>query len=83
MVALYREYGANRIELNGYSDPSGAAEANLALSSKRVRAVRRALYDYGVSAENIAGTGHGENDPKGDAENLTAQSRRRVEVYLR
>jgi len=83
VVALYREYGANRIELNGYSDPSGAAEANLALSSKRVRAVTRALYDYGLSAENIAGTGHGENDPKGDAENLTAQSRRRVEVYLR
>lgn len=79
---LFRDYGATGIELHGYSDPSGAAEANLVVSKKRVSAVRQALIEAGLAPGSIRGESHGEVDPKGDASDLAIQQRRRVEIYL-
>ena len=83
LATLFREYEASRLELHGYSDPGGEADANLELSRKRVDAVRRALIDAGIAPIDISGEGHGEVDPKGDRLELEKLQRRRVEIFLR
>jgi outer membrane protein OmpA-like peptidoglycan-associated protein len=83
LTTLFREYQASKVELHGYSDPSGSADANLALSRDRVDAVRRVLEKAKISPGSISGVGHGETDPKGDSLNLKASQRRRVEIFLR
>jgi OmpA-OmpF porin, OOP family len=50
------------LELGGYTDPSGSEEDNLKLSQARAEAVRTALVNAGVKADNITATGYGESD---------------------
>jgi outer membrane protein OmpA-like peptidoglycan-associated protein len=83
VAALFREYQATAIELHGFSDPGGDAQANLALSRQRVAAVRAALIDFGLPPDRIRGEGHGEVDPGADSLNLSSGQRLRVEVFLR
>jgi len=81
LVSLAREMKENprlAVELEGYTDPSGSLDYNLALSQRRVEAVRRFLVQQGVDLRRILAAGLGPlNDSK-----LPADQKRRVTVKL-
>jgi outer membrane protein OmpA-like peptidoglycan-associated protein len=69
-----------RLEVAGYSDNVGGAQANLQLSKKRAEAVRAYLAKTGVPADSLVAQGYGEAHPV--ASNDTASGRfanRRIE----
>jgi OOP family OmpA-OmpF porin len=71
------------LEIAGYTDNTGDAALNLALSQKRAEAVREALIKYGVDPDMLVAKGYGEADPV--ANNDTADGRlknRRIEYHV-
>ena len=71
------------LEIAGYTDNTGDAALNLALSQKRAEAVRAALIKYGADPDMLVAKGYGEADPI--ASNDTAEGRlknRRIEYHV-
>ncbi len=71
------------LEIAGYTDNTGDAALNLALSQKRAEAVREALINYGADPDMLVAKGYGEADPI--ASNDTAEGRlknRRIEYHV-
>jgi outer membrane protein OmpA-like peptidoglycan-associated protein/uncharacterized protein YidB (DUF937 family) len=71
------------LEIAGYTDNTGDAALNLALSQKRAEAVREALVKYGVDPDTLVAKGYGDADPV--ASNDTAEGRlknRRIEYHV-
>lgn len=69
------------VEIVGYTDSSGPAELNRALSQERADSVRDFLVERGVAPERVTAVGYGEDAPIAD--NATAEGRamnRRVEL---
>ena len=66
------------MELEGYTDSTGSLDYNLALSQRRVEAVRRFLVQQGVDLRRIHAAGLG---PIADS-TLPADQKRRVTVKL-
>ncbi|MBC7692361.1 MAG: OmpA family protein [Methylotenera sp.] len=72
-----------QVRIEGYADSVGDTTANIALSKARARAVRNALVDSGVKANQVVTYGYGENNPV--ASNTSPAGRaqnRRVEIHL-
>ena len=72
-----------RIEIAGHTDNQGREQMNLALSTKRARAVLDALLNEGVLTSNFVAVGYGESQPIAD--NGTESGReqnRRIEFRL-
>jgi len=72
-----------RLEINGYTDNIGMAQANQALSEKRANRVRDYLVAQGIEAERMTVYGRGETNFV--ASNETAEGRarnRRVEIVF-
>lgn len=65
-----------RVSLRGFADPSGDAAANQALSERRVAAVRNALIEGGVAANQITA------DASGETGSAATRDNRRVEITL-
>ena len=79
----YQQTGAAQIEVIGYTDTTGSAEYNLALSQRRAETVADELIRQGVPATDIATIGRGEEDllvPTADGVNEPAN--RRVEIVV-
>ena len=79
----YQQTGAAQIEVIGYTDTTGSAEYNLALSQRRAETVADELIRQGVPATDIATIGRGEQDllvPTADGVNEPAN--RRVEIVV-
>src|SRR5262245_5794432 len=77
LVGLAKEMIENpqmTVELEGYTDPSGSLDYNLALSQRRVDAVRRFLVQRGVEQRRILAAGLG---PLAD-KSMPADQKRRV-----
>ncbi len=71
------------VRLIGYSDNSGDANFNLALSKNRARSVAEYLAAHGVDASRIAVEGKGSADPVDDNSSVSGRARnRRVEIFL-
>jgi outer membrane protein OmpA-like peptidoglycan-associated protein/uncharacterized protein YidB (DUF937 family) len=71
------------LEIAGYTDNTGDASLNLALSQKRADSVREALIKYGADPDMLVAKGYGEADPI--ASNDTAEGRlknRRIEYHV-
>ena len=71
------------LEIAGYTDNTGDAALNLALSQKRAEAVRAAFIKYGAAPDMLVAKGYGEADPI--ASNDTAEGRlknRRIEYHV-
>ena len=71
------------LEVAGYTDNTGDAALNLALSQQRAEAVREALIKYGADPDTLVAKGYGEADPI--ASNATAEGRlknRRIEYHV-
>ena len=71
------------LRLDGHADPRGSNKYNLALSERRVKAVRDALAKAGVSASRMSTGAHGEAQPKcTESTEACWQLDRRVEVLV-
>ena len=71
------------LEIAGYTDSTGDAALNLALSQRRAEAVREALIKYGADPDMLVAKGYGDADPV--ASNDTAEGRlknRRIEYHV-
>lgn len=67
----------------GYTDTTGTADYNLALSRKRANSVKAYLIERGVRTANVIAKGVGEADPAVSNETRTGREQnRRVEVRL-
>lgn len=67
-----------QVQLSGYTDNTGALDANQKLSLDRANAVKQMLVNSGIAADRIATTGHGQNRPiaSNDTEDGRAKNRR-------
>ena len=75
-----RENPKLTVDLEGFTDLTGAREYNIQLSQRRVEAVRRYLVEQGVPLPRINSIGLGPSYDKGTPE--TAAQKRRVSVRL-
>jgi peptidoglycan-associated lipoprotein len=72
-----------KVGIDGYADPRGTNQYNLALSQRRVDSVRAALIEAGVPAEKIQTGFFGEARLKCSESTETCWQRdRRVEVFI-
>lgn len=84
-VARYvkADESVRRIEVDGYTDNRGFRAVNLAMSEKRVQAIKDYLVAKGVSPAMVVTRAHGENKPIASNRTSTGRARnRRVEVTL-
>lgn len=83
VVDLLQTEPEKKIRVEGHTDSSGDADANLALSEQRANAVREALISLGVAAERVTATGMGEDFPIASNEDEEGRAQnRRVDVIL-
>jgi len=83
MANIMRKYPENVLTVHGYTDSTGSAKVNEALSQKRAEAVKNQLVANGVPAATVTAMGMGPANPVGD--NSTAagrQQNRRVEIEV-
>ena len=83
VAELMKEDDTFRLKLSGYTDNTGRAETNLALSDKRAKAVKAYLEGQGVAASRLTAMGYGIANPVAD--NNTREGRaanRRVELEI-
>ena len=83
LAAVLKQNPGYRVELEGFADPRGTNAYNLALSRRRVEAVRMALIEAGVPEATIVTGAYGEMTLKCTEETDACwQSDRRVEVMV-
>jgi outer membrane protein OmpA-like peptidoglycan-associated protein len=71
------------VMLDGHADVRGTDKYNMALSQRRVKAVREALINAGIPNDRIATVASGERDPVcNDKTEECYQSNRRVEIFV-
>ncbi len=75
---ILKEFGAVTVSVDGYTDNTGARDANLRLSEARAQAVMAALAAAGVDASRMTAAGHADDNPVVDngTEEGRAQNRR-------
>lgn len=78
LSSILKAYPNAQVQLSGYTDSSGDANANQTLSQQRADAVKTSLVSSGVGADRIATAGHGQDNPVGsnDTDAGKAQNRR-------
>jgi len=83
VVDLLQSEPEKLIRIEGHTDSTGSADANLRISEQRANAVYEALVSLGVDADRITVAGMGEDFPiaSNDTEEGRAQNRR-VDVIL-
>lgn len=83
MAAIMKKYPENVLTIKGYTDNTGKAELNDALSAKRASAVKTQLVASGLPESAISTLGMGPSNPIAD--NTSAAGRkqnRRVEIEI-
>lgn len=83
LADFLKQYPQRKARIEGYTDSTGGADYNQALSERRANAVRTSLADMGISNDRISTHGYGKDSPV--ATNDTASGRqlnRRVEIIL-
>ncbi len=83
VAKVIKEYNKTMVQVYGYTDNTGSAATNNALSLRRATAVSNYLRLQGVKADRLVADGLGSENPI--ASNATAAGReqnRRVEITL-
>ena len=75
---ILKAYPNAQVQLSGYTDHTGAPDANQKLSLDRANAVKQTLVNSGIAADRMATTGYGQDRPiaSNDTEEGRAQNRR-------
>ena len=82
-VATLNKLAGYKISLQGFADNQGSDSYNDALSDRRVKAVRDILIsDFGIDADRITASSHGESSPLTSATSGPVGVDRRVEMLL-
>ncbi|HVM80177.1 MAG TPA: OmpA family protein [Stellaceae bacterium] len=82
-AAAFRQTGSARIDVTGYTDTSGSAQYNLALSKRRAEVVKAALIRAGVPAAAMAVSWRGESNPRVPTpDGVREPQNRRVEIVI-
>lgn len=78
LAVILKAYPNAKVELLGYTDNTGAPDANKTLSQNRADTVKGLLANQGVSADRIATRGMGQENPvaSNDTEEGRARNRR-------
>jgi outer membrane protein OmpA-like peptidoglycan-associated protein len=83
LVDIMKENATMEIELEGHTDNLGNEQANLALSQKRVLAVKEYIVKKGVQGSRITGKGYGGSRPVAPSDSESnRQMNRRVEFKV-
>ena len=84
MSEILKAYGDMTVTLGGYTDNTGNAAKNVALSQKRADSVRAALVDMGVDVSRVATKGYGAEHPVCPANDTPAckKQNRRIAVNV-
>lgn len=83
LATLLDEHPELAVNLEGHSDNRGDADYNLALSERRIDAVKQALIDHGVGGDRITATAHGEAQSAGAERDIDGWAlERRVSVSV-
>ncbi|MGX1197619.1 outer membrane protein OmpA-like peptidoglycan-associated protein [Parvibaculum sp. MBR-TMA-1.3b-4.2] len=83
VAIVLKEYNKTLIDVAGFTDSTGSAQYNQALSERRANSVAQYLVSQGLDSRRFYVTGMGESNPI--ASNATAEGRaqnRRVEIRL-
>lgn len=83
LASIMKAYPDVKIRVEGHTDNTGDATANLSLSQQRSLAVKRTLNELGIANDRIAAVGKGQTEPIAD--NGTESGRlenRRVDVFV-
>ncbi len=82
-VAAFQNSKATHVAIAGFTDTTGSARANEALSRRRAETVRDYLIAHGVPLSDMAVGWHGETDLRVETGNGVAQPQnRRVEINI-
>jgi outer membrane protein OmpA-like peptidoglycan-associated protein len=83
LVPVFNSYADTNIDIFGYTDSTGKADYNLALSQKRADSVKAYLISKGLAASRFHTTGNGIADPIASNATKEGQSQnRRVEFAI-
>jgi len=83
VVNMMKNNPKMEILLGGHTDNRGSSKLNLALSEKRVKAVKKYLQSHGISGKRIDGKGYGGSSPIASNKNeSTRKLNRRVEFTV-
>jgi outer membrane protein OmpA-like peptidoglycan-associated protein len=83
LAAFLERYPDRRVTVEGFTDSTGSAEYNQALSERRAQSVRDALVQKGIDPARVDTQGYGEEFPKASNETPAGrQLNRRVEVVI-
>jgi outer membrane protein OmpA-like peptidoglycan-associated protein len=83
LAAFLAEYPTRKVQIEGFTDSTGAVEYNRRLSERRAEAVRNALVAKGVDPGRIMTRGYGVEFPVASNETPEGRQRnRRVEVII-
>ena len=83
MSAILKAYPGVKVNVEGYTDNTGNAAANIQLSQARANAVKARLMAKGITGDRVMTKGYGAANPKAD--NGTAEGRaanRRIEMVI-
>ncbi|MEP7208527.1 MAG: OmpA family protein [Casimicrobiaceae bacterium] len=83
LATFLRENADRTVEIEGYTDSTGADALNQVLSERRAIAVKNALADRGIAATRVSARGFGETNPVASNDSAAGrQQNRRVEVVI-
>ena len=83
LADFLQQYPNRQVLIEGYTDDTGSAAYNEALSLRRADAVDSALVGMGVAAQRVATVGYGKDFPIASNSSDTNRAlNRRVEVYI-
>jgi outer membrane protein OmpA-like peptidoglycan-associated protein len=83
IAAILKAYPGVRVKIGGYTDTSGDAAGNLALSQSRADTVMQGLTRLGISADRLSAEGFGAQHPVADNATVEGRSQnRRVAIRV-
>ena len=83
IAEIMKKYPNYNLTVNGHTDSSGGAGANLSLSERRAKACHDYIKTRGISAERMNYAGYGETKPIADNNTLRGKAlNRRVEFQV-
>ena len=78
IVPILRKASALAIQIDGYTDSSGAASANVTLSQQRADAVKAYLSSKGIAAARLSTHGYGPANPVASNETASGRAKNRL-----
>ena len=83
IAAIMKAYPNVALKIGGYTDNTGAKDANLKVSGERAAAVMNAVVALGVDASRLSSEGYGDENPVADnATEEGQQKNRRVSARV-